>query len=335
VAIFFRNLQKKFLIMKIIGIGNALTDLMTRIESDEVLNNLNLPKGSMQLVDAAMSQRASNATKQFKRSLASGGSAANTIHGLARLGMETGFIGKVGKDDLGEFFKKDMMESGIKTHLIQSETPSGLALALVSPDGERTFATYLGAACELEDTDIDAEVLKEYDILHIEGYLLQNYKLISHSIKTAKELGLRVSLDLASYNVVEQNRDFLNEMIDLYADIIFANEEESKALTGLEPEQSVQHLSKRVDIVAVKTGPGGSFVYMNGEMCQVPTQKITPVDTTGAGDLYAAGFLYALAKGKNAYECGRTGSMIASEVITHIGAKIPVEKWDNLVQLAK
>ncbi|HPF00336.1 MAG TPA: adenosine kinase [Bacteroidales bacterium] len=321
--------------MKIIGIGNALTDLMTQIESDDILRNLNLPKGSMQLVDATMSQRASDATKHFKRTLASGGSAANTIHGLARLGMKTGFIGKVGKDDLGDFFEKDMVKSGIQTHLIQSATPSGLALALVSPDGERTFATYLGAACELQDIDIDADVLKNYDILHIEGYLLQNYKLISHSIKTAKELGLKVSLDLASYNVVEEHRDFLNEMIDLYTDIIFANEEESKALTGLEPEESAKYLSQRVDIAAVKTGPGGSFVAMNGEITAVPTQKIIPVDTTGAGDLYAAGFLYALSKGKSAYECGRTGSVIASEVITTIGAKIPEEKWSTLVQLTK
>ncbi|HPB02866.1 MAG TPA: adenosine kinase [Bacteroidales bacterium] len=321
--------------MKIIGIGNALTDLMTQIESDDILRNLNLPKGSMQLVDATMSQRASDATKHFKRTLASGGSAANTIHGLARLGMKTGFIGKVGKDDLGDFFEKDMVKSGIQTHLIQSATPSGLALALVSPDGERTFATYLGAACELQDIDIDADVLKNYDILHIEGYLLQNYKLISHSIKTAKELGLKVSLDLASYNVVEEHRDFLNEMIDLYTDIIFANEEESKALTGLEPEESAKYLSQRVDIAAVKTGPGGSFVAMNGEITAVPTQKIIPVDTTGAGDLYAAGFLYALSKGKSAYECGRTGSVIASEVITTIGAKIPEEKWSSLVQLTK
>ncbi len=321
--------------MKIIGIGNALTDLMTQIESDDILKNLNLPKGSMQLVDATMSQRASDATKHFKRTLASGGSAANTIHGLARLGMKIGFIGKVGKDDLGDFFEKDMVKSGIQTHLIQSATPSGLALALVSPDGERTFATYLGAACELQDIDIDADVLKNYDILHIEGYLLQNYKLISHSIKTAKELGLKVSLDLASYNVVEEHRDFLNEMIDLYTDIIFANEEESKALTGLEPEESAKYLSQRVDIAAVKTGPGGSFVAMNGEITAVPTQKIIPVDTTGAGDLYAAGFLYALSKGKSAYECGRTGSVIASEVITTIGAKIPEEKWSSLVQLTK
>ncbi|KAF5040862.1 5-dehydro-2-deoxygluconokinase [anaerobic digester metagenome] len=164
---------------------------------------------------------------------------------------------------------------------------------------------------------------------------MQNYKLISHAIKTAKELGLRVSLDLASYNVVEQNRDFLNEIIDLYADIIFANEEESKALTGLEPEESAKHLSQRVDIAAVKTGPGGSYVAMNCEITAVPTKKITPVDTTGAGDLYAAGFLYALTKGKNAYECGRTGSIIASEVITTIGAKIPEEKWGNIVQLTK
>jgi sugar/nucleoside kinase (ribokinase family) len=321
--------------MKIIGIGNALTDLMTQIENDNMLTGFNLPKGSMQLVDAATSQRVSDATKNLRRTLASGGSAANTIHGLARLGMKTGFIGKVGKDDMGEFFEKDMIKSGIKTHLIHSATPSGMALVLVSPDGERTFATYLGAACELEDTEINDDVLKEYDILHIEGYLVQNYRLITHAIKTAKEHGLRVSLDLASYNMVEEHRDFLSEIIDLYADIVFANEDESKALTGLEPEESARYLSQNVDIAVVKTGPKGSFVAMNGEVVAVPAKTVEPVDTTGAGDLYAAGFLYALAKGKNAYECGRIGSMLAAEVITNIGAKIPEDKWEQLVQLAK
>ncbi len=323
----------KIFFMKIIGIGNALTDLMTQIESDEILKHLNLPKGSMQLVDIETSKNASEATKNFQRSIASGGSAANTIHGLARLGIETGFIGKIGDDEIGRFFEEDMLKSGIKTFLIRSETPSGLALALVSPDGERTFATYLGAAVELNASDIDKQILGQYDILHIEGYLLQNYELISHSIEAAKELGLLVSLDLASYNVVEEHRDFLNEIVSTYVDIVFANEEESKAFTGMEPEESVKHLGKMVDIAVVKTGPLGSFVSMNGEITHVPTTKIAPIDTTGAGDLYAAGFLYGLATGKSAFECGKLGTKLALEVICHIGAKIPIEKWSLLKQL--
>ncbi|NLL27505.1 MAG: adenosine kinase [Bacteroidales bacterium] len=321
--------------MKVIGIGNALTDLMTQIENDEILSLLKLPKGSMQLVDAITSKMASDATTQFKRTLASGGSAANTIHGLAKLGMQVGFIGKVGEDEMGDFFNNDMVKSGIKTNLIRSKTPSGLALALVSPDGERTFATYLGAAVELKKEDIDANMFVGYDLLHIEGYLLQNYDLILHSMKSAKEKGLKVSLDLASYNVVEEHRDFLNKIIESYTDIIFANEEESKALTHLDSADSARYLSKIVEIAVVKTGPGGSIVGINQEVTKVPTKEITPVDTTGAGDLYASGFLHALSKGKSPYECGRIGSIIASEVISHIGAKIPDEKWETLIKLAK
>ncbi|PKP03199.1 MAG: adenosine kinase [Bacteroidetes bacterium HGW-Bacteroidetes-6] len=319
--------------MKIIGIGNALTDLMTQIDTDEILEMLKLPKGSMQLVDSTTSKNASEVTKNFKQSIASGGSAANTIHGLARLGIEAGFIGKTGTDDIGLFFENDMRKAGIKTYLIHSKTPSGLALALVSPDGERTFATYLGAAVELTASDIDKNILSQYDILHIEGYLLQNYELISHSIELAKELGLLVSLDLASYNVVEENINFLNEIVATYVDIVFANEEESKAFTGMDPEESVKHLGKIVDIAVVKTGPHGSFVSMNGEVVHIPTTRIVPIDTTGAGDLYAAGFLYGLATGKTPFECGEMGTKLASEVICHIGAKIPNEKWSSFRQL--
>ncbi len=318
--------------MRILGIGNALVDLMTRIDHDDILRQLDLPKGSMQLVDAEMSHKVSEATKHYPRSIASGGSAANTIHGLARLGIEVGFIGKTGMDEMGEFFAKDMIKSGITPILMHSTTPSGVALALVSPDGERTFATYLGAAVEMTAEDIHPEIFSDYNILHIEGYLLQNYGLISEAIKTAKECGMLVSLDMASYNVVEQHRDFLNDIIDSYVDIVFANEEESKAFTGKEPELSIAELGKRVDIAVVKTGPGGSLVSMNGSVVHVPTEKINPVDTTGAGDLYAAGFLYGLVNGFAPEACGKFGTKLASEVIRHIGAKIPDEKWHALRQ---
>ncbi|PLW92703.1 MAG: adenosine kinase [Marinilabiliales bacterium] len=316
--------------MKIIGIGNALVDLMTQIDNDATLENLNLPKGSMQLVDGENSKKAIGATATFKRTIASGGSAANTIHGLARLDSPVGFIGKIGRDEMGTFFKEDMQKSNIDTYLLESDTPSGVALALVSPDGERTFATYLGAAVEMTENDISPDIFEGYDILHIEGYLLQNYSLISQAIKTAKEKGLLVSVDLASYNVVEDNRDFLNEMIDQYTDIVFANEEESKALTGLEPEESVKHLQNRVDIAVVKTGPGGSLVSMNGQITKVPANKVNVVDTTGAGDLYASGFLYGLINNYAPYECGLAGTILGGEVIQHIGAKIPEELWDDL-----
>ena len=321
--------------MKIIGIGNALVDLMTQIDNDKTLEMLNLPKGSMQLVDNVTSKKAIEATSNFKRTIASGGSAANTIHGLTKLGTSSGFIGKIGKDEMGDFFMKDMNKSGIETVLMKSETASGVALALVSPDGERTFATYLGAAIELTDKDIDSNIFSQYDLLHIEGYLLQNYQLISQSIKLAKENGLLISIDLASYNVVEDNREFLQEIIDKYADIVFANEEESKALTGLEPLESIKHLQSRVDVAIVKIGQDGSLIAMNGEITPVPANKINVVDTTGAGDLYASGFLYGLINNYAPYECGLAGTILAGEVIKHIGAKIPENTWPDLINQIK
>jgi sugar/nucleoside kinase (ribokinase family) len=160
--------------------GNALVDALVRIDNDTVLEELNLPKGSMQLVDWETSEKVLKAVDSFPRSQASGGSAANTIHGLAKLGIETGFIGKIGKDEIGTFFKNDLLDAKVNPLLAESDTRSGLALAMVSPDSERTFATFLGAAVEISADDLKIESFQGYDYFHIEGYLVQNYALIEN-----------------------------------------------------------------------------------------------------------------------------------------------------------
>ncbi|MBN1651015.1 MAG: adenosine kinase, partial [Bacteroidales bacterium] len=197
---------------KVLGLGNALVDIMIQLEDESLLQTFGLPKGSMQLVDKTKSDEVVKGTKHLKSSLAAGGSAANTINGLAKLGASCGFIGKIGKDEMGQFFVNDMKNSGIEPFFIQSKTESGRAVALVSPDSERTFATYLGASVELSDTDLKQSDFKGYDYLHIEGYLVQNHALIEKALQLAKAEGLQVSLDLASYNVVEENLAFLQEM---------------------------------------------------------------------------------------------------------------------------
>ena len=171
---------------KVLGMGNALVDILTRIENDQILEQLNLPKGSMQLVDSAMAGDVLNATGHCPRHQASGGSAANTIHGLASLGIETGFLGKVGTDELGDFFKNDMQQHNIATQLLESKTPSGKAIALISPDSERTFATHLGAAVELSEDDLTDELFLGYKYFYIEGYLVQNKPLIRKAFELAK-----------------------------------------------------------------------------------------------------------------------------------------------------
>jgi sugar/nucleoside kinase (ribokinase family) len=149
---------------KVLGMGNALVDIMTILTTNDVLTQFNLPKGSMQLVDQTLYLNIQENTNHLKKQLASGGSAANTIHGISKLGIETGFIGKVGTDEMGQFFKIDLTSNNITPFLIESETPSGVATALVSPDSERTFATFLGAACELEAKNINHEHFDSYDI---------------------------------------------------------------------------------------------------------------------------------------------------------------------------
>ena len=201
---------------KVLGIGNALVDILTMVEDESLMQALKLPKGSMQLVDGHRCNNIALATKGMRQSKASGGSAANTIHGLARLGVETAFIGHVGNDDTGHFFSSDMQQAGIKPLLFRSATPTGIANGLISPDGERTFATYLGAAIELSAAHLDEALFVGYDYLYVEGYLVQNEALLIKAMELAKTAGLKVVLDLASYNVVEENLNFLNEIIWAY-----------------------------------------------------------------------------------------------------------------------
>ncbi len=309
---------------KIIGIGSALTDLLIKLENDALLDELNLPKGSMTLVDAQIKDLIANKTSHLEKELVSGGSAANTIHGLAKLGMQTAFWGKVGKDKTGDFFYTDLEKSSILPLLIRSETNSGIASTLISLDGERTFGTYLGASVELSGDELDIKNLEGFDVLHIEGYIVYNHALLESILRKAKQAGLMVSLDLASYNVVEDNLDFLKNMLERYVDIVFANEEEARAFTGKsKPEEALSILAENTDLAVVKIGKNGSLVKFENTSYKIPSVPTTAIDTTGAGDLYAAGFLFGFVNNMGIMNAGYLGSMMASKVIEVYGAKIP------------
>ena len=262
--------------------------------------------------------------------MASGGSAANTIHGLSKLGAKCGFIGKVGQDEMGQFFKKDMIENNIEPFLTESETNSGVATALVSKDSERTFATYLGAASELIADNIDEKTFEGFGIFYIEGYLVQNHELIEKAVKTAKEKGLEVALDLASYNVVEANFDFIQRIVKDYVDIVFANEEEAKAFTGKEPQEALIELGKFAKIAIVKIGKKGSLILKDGIVSTIQGLKANSIDTTGAGDSYAAGFLYGYVNNKSMETCGNMGSFISAKVVEVVGPKLNEDIWKEI-----
>jgi sugar/nucleoside kinase (ribokinase family) len=315
---------------KILGIGNALVDVMTMINDDAILAKFELPKGSMQLVDKHKSEMVKSGTIIFDRIMTSGGSAANTIHGLAMLGTETGFIGSIGKDEVGDFFEKDMHDVGINTMLIRRNSVTGTAVALISSDSERTFATHLGAAVELEAADLKPEYFEGYDILYLEGYLIINKPLVETACRLAKEKNMKIALDLASYNVVEAKLADFKEIIEKYVDIVFANEDEAKAFTGVESEAALNYISGLSEVAVVKVGPEGSWVKRGEEKIKIGTGEVDLKDTTGAGDLYASGFLYGYANDLDLGTCGVLGSLMAGKVIEIIGARIHPGKFDEI-----
>lgn len=318
---------------KVIGIGSALVDILTRIDNDEVLKEINIPKGSMQLVDAKLSAVIDEKLNGYESSMAPGGSAANTIHALAKMGIEAGFISYVGNDEIGKFFEDSMNSVGVKPLMFHSDTASGTARTIISADGERTFATNLGASVEMNENVITPELFKNWDYCYLEGYLIANKNLFKKVIHTAKECGCKVILDLASYNVVDDNRDFLNELLP-QIDIIFANEEEAKSLTMMNAEDSLNYIAEKVDIAIVKIGKKGSLIKRGNETIKIGCNKVDVVDTTGAGDMYAAGFLYGLINDYDLERCGTIGNLLAESIIQVVGAKMDESRWKSFKKAA-
>ncbi|MGF1637966.1 MAG: adenosine kinase [Cyclobacteriaceae bacterium] len=320
---------------KVLGMGNALVDIMTMLENDKLLSEFDLPKGSMQLVDALRAEKIKIGIAGLKQEIASGGSAANTINGLAYLGVDTGYIGKIGNDVIGDLFRKGLEEINVQAQLLIGNMPSGTAIALVSPDAERTFATHLGAAIELTPDDLQDDLFEGYHYFHIEGYLVQNHELIRQAVQKAAAKGLTISLDMASYNVVEANLEFLKEIIRDYVDIVFANEEEAKALTGKEPEAALNELAEMCDIAVVKIGKGGSFIKSSGKTHKVGIIEVNSIDSTGAGDLYAAGFLYGMVHDMSLDRCGKIGALLAGNVLEVLGARMDQSRWIKIKETLK
>jgi len=313
----------------ILGIGNALTDILAVLPDDTLLNTFHLPKGSMQHVDMETGDKIWSVLKPLGVKYVAGGSAANTITCTSIFGMPSSFIGKIGDDELGHLFKSDQEQYGVKSMLLKSPKSSGRSMVFVSgANAERTFAVYLGAALDLVPEDLCPEQFEGYDYFHIEGYLVQNQSLIRRAVELAHQAGCIISLDMASYNVVESNLAFLHDIVDRYVDIVFANETESRAFTKCEdPHDALQEIASHCKIAVVKIGKDGSWVKSADEEYRIPTWPAESVDATGAGDTYAAGFLYAHSLGLPLNVCGDVGSIIAAKVVEVVGTKIDVPRW--------
>ena len=313
----------------ILGIGNALTDILAILPDDTLLRQYHLPLGSMQHVDMETGDRIWESLKEVGVKYVPGGSAANTITCTSIFGMPSGYIGKIGNDELGQLFKSTMEQFGVKTTMLLSPKSSGRCMVFITgANAERTFADYMGAALDMGPEDLKEEYFQGYDYFHIEGYLVQNQDLIARAVQMAKAAGCLISIDMASYNVVESNDAFLHNLVDKYVDVVFANESESRAFTKCEkPEDGLRELSKMCSIAVVKAGKDGSWVRSGEEQHFIPAWPANPVDGTGAGDTYAAGFLYGLAQDLPLKTCGEIGSIIAAKVVEVVGTKIDVPRW--------
>jgi len=307
---------------KILGIGNALVDTLVEIRDETILKKFGLKKGGMEMISAELKNEIHREIHGFKQTVASGGSTSNTIYGLAQLGAQVGYIGKIGGDEMGAFFKKDMEKAGVTTHLSYSKTDTGIATTFISKGGERTFATYLGAAATQTPEDLQEQIFSLYDLIHVEGYLIFNKDLILNICKLAKKCGLKISMDMASYNLVEVMRPLMEELLRDYVDIIFANEEEAFAFTGKKEQEALEILSTYCPVSVVKLGAEGSLVNVNGDITVIPSVKAYCKDSTGAGDIFAAGFLYGLTNNHTIPDAGALASKLGAKCVETIGARI-------------
>ena len=316
--------------MKILGLGNALVDVLSKLESDETLVKIGIQKGAMDMISREQMYVIRKYQANTETTQAPGGANCNTMRAIALLGGQSGFIGKVGDDNLGEFYEEALLKAGVASYLIKTEGPSGACTVFISPDGERTMGTFLGPAPTISPDEITEDVLRGYDCIHIEGYLIVNEELVRETMKKAKRLGLKVALDLANYNIVNAYKGLLEEVIPQYVDILFANASEAEAFTGLPAQEAVKALEKQVHVALVTLGKDGSLIGSEGKFYHVDAEGGKPVDTTGAGDNFAAGFLYGQSVGASQVQSAQIGSMLSGYVIDVVGPQVPADKWEQI-----
>ena len=315
--------------LDVVGIGNAIVDVITHADDAFIVEN-RLTKGAMTLVDA--DQATTLYAKMGPGIEMSGGSAANTIAGLASLGGQAGYVGKVCDDELGEVFRHDIRAIGVRydTVPIVGEPPTARCLIVVTPDAQRTMHTFLGASVELGPEDIDAELVAAGRIVYLEGYLWDRPKAKDAFLKAAAiahDAGRQVALTLSDGFCVERHRDSFRDLIDGHIDLLFANEDELRSLYQTEAlGDALAAVRGAVGMVAITCGAQGSLVLDGVNSFEVPAHPVDRVvDTTGAGDLYAAGFLYGLSVGRHPADCGVLGSLAAAEIISHYGGRPEVD----------
>jgi sugar/nucleoside kinase (ribokinase family) len=317
--------------LDVVGMGNALVDILAEVE-DRVLSDLGLVRGSMELVDLHRAQDIYSAVGPAVE--VSGGSAANTVAGVAALGGSAGFIGRIADDDMGKVFVHDMLACGVELRAAVAaageggaeERGTGRSLVMVTGDAERTMATHLGVSATLSPSDVPEDLVARGGILYLEGYLWDRptaKEAMRHAVKVAHDCDRSVALSLSDSFCVERHRRDLLDLVMSDVDVLFANEEELIRLFDARTFGAAVSAAEETGVlVAATCGPRGSFVVGGRGPVEVPAAHAPViVDKTGAGDMYASGFLYGLTHGRDPVDCARLGSLCAAAVIGHLGAR--------------
>jgi sugar/nucleoside kinase (ribokinase family) len=309
----------------VVGIGNALVDVLSQ-ESEAFLAAQRLTKGAMQLVDESRARELYAAMGPAVE--VSGGSAANTVVGVASFGGRAHYIGKVRDDQLGDVFSHDLRAVGVgyTTSAATGGPATGRCLIVVTPDAQRTLTTYLGASVMLGPGDVDKELIERATILYLEGYLFdppEAQRAFHVAAGVAHAAGRRVALTLSDPFCVGRHRAAFRELVERHVDILFANEAEIRALyEAADFDEALQQVRHHCAVAALTRSERGSVVVAGADVHVVDARRLgAVVDTTGAGDLYAAGFLFGLSRGRDVATCGRLGALAAAEVISHVGAR--------------
>ncbi len=316
-----------------LGVGSPLLDIVAEVEDAFLAARIPGEKGGMQMVEASFQEEVI-ANLPGRPRLVPGGAAGNTVFALARLGVDVAMLGKLGTDENGDFYRRRFRELGgsDRVFIKTDKAPTGTCLSLITPDAERTMRSYLGASLLLTPDEIFSVNFAEFDFVYLEGFMFYS-KVIPALLRRAKDAGCKIGLDLASFEVVRDFKAKFPVLLEEYIDIVIGNELEIAALFGADtsPEKALEMLSKSCEVAAVKLGRKGAVIRRGRECVSVPALLVeNPLDTTAAGDLWTAGFLYGLIEGKDLAEAGRYGALLSREVVQVYGSEFGDEAWGRV-----
>ena len=331
--------------LDVYALGNALVDIQVQVQ-DSLLTELGLEKGNRYPAERELqeeilrrllgSESLESARKTGKVQTAAGGSAANTVYGISQLGGRAGFCGKVANDVLGDLYAGHMRQSSVVFQEKTGQGMTGMCVVLISEDAQRTMLTCLGVSGQIDYEDIDEELLRHSRYIYLEGYLFESEcaaGTMLRAVALARKNGVKVALAASDADCIDRHRDLLVQLIRNDVDLLFANAREARALSGADSNQAAfRELSGWCEGVAVTDGEHGSLVSFNGEVTKIPPHRVSALDTTGAGDAYAAGLLYGITHGRTVKESGTIASLFSAGVAAQIG---PHHSGDIQTELKK